>query len=260
MNKIDRRLEKIKLENRLGLMTHVVCGYPTLKESEEIVELMDKSGVDFIKMQIQFSDPLADGPTIMRACEMALEKGAKVKDAFEMAEELAQKVSAPLLFMAYYNNIFKFGVEKFIKKAKEVGISGLIVPDMPIEEEDEEHFIKFCDKYGIYHIHVLSPVSTEERIKKNSEVASGFLYCTARQGITGAKSELDPKVGEFLKRVKKYVKVPLAVGFGISKKEHMEVLKGNVEIAVVGSVILDIINQNKGYLKKIEKFLKGLRT
>lgn len=245
---------------QIKLMTHVVVGYPSLQETEDLVLMMDRIGVNFIELQIPFSDPLADGPTIMKACEASLEGGTKVRDTFALAEKLSGKISSPLLFMAYYNTVFKYGVEKFCKDAKEAGIAGLIVPDMPIEEEGREHFMKACEENNLYHIHVISPLSTDERLKKNAKVSTGFIYCTARQGITGARNELDPKIGEFLKRVKKYFNIEVAVGFGISKKGHLEQIKGHADIAVVGSAVLDIINLHpKDYLKKVENFLEGLK-
>ncbi len=260
MNKIDGKLKQLNNEKKLGLMTHVVLGYPSLDATEKLVKLMSASGVDLIELQIPFSDPLADGPTIMKACEVSLQNGTKVKDAFEIAKKLSQAIDTPLLFMAYYNTLFKYGVEKFCKDSKDAGISGLIVPDIPIEEETNESFMKYVTRHGLHHIRVLSPASTEERIKKNARVANGFVYFTSRQGITGAKSSLDPKLISNLNAVKKFIKTPLAVGFGISKKEHLKALEGHAELAVVGSAILDIINESKqDYLKKVEKFLKDLR-
>lgn len=260
MNKIDQQLEKIKNEKRMGLMTHVVVGYPSMDETEKLVELMANTGVDMVEMQIPFSDPLADGPTIMKTCEMSLENGAKVKDAFVLAKKLSQKVSIPLLFMAYFNNVFKYGTRKFCLDAKEAGISGLIVPDMPLEEEDKEHFIKYCKEFDLHHIRVISPASTYERLRKNSKVANGFVYATARQGITGAKSSLDSQLVSFLKKVKSEFKVPVAVGFGISKKEHINALKDYADVAIVGSALIDIINSSRqNYLKSVELFLKELQ-
>lgn len=261
MNKINQQVEEIKKDRRFGLMTHVVVGYPSLEETLELVKLMDKIGVDFVELQIPFSDPLADGPTIMKASEKALEDGVRVKDAFEIVRKLSKEVSMPLLFMAYYNNVFKYGVEKFCKDAKGAGISGLIVPDVPIEEEGTEHFMQSCEENNLLHIHVISPASTDARLKKNAEVSQGFVYCTARQGITGAKDELDPKVGDFLRRVRQFFKIPIAVGFGISKREHLKQFGTNADIAIVGSAIIDIINQSKGnYLKEVERFLKELKS
>ena len=259
MNLIDKQVEKIKKEKRMGLMTHVVVGYPSIDATEKLVKLMEKSGVDFIELQIPFSDPLADGPTIMKASEKALENGTKVKDAFDLARKLSKHIKIPLLFMAYFNTLFKYGVEKFCKDAKECGVAGLIVPDMPLEEESEEHFIKYANKYGLYHIRVISPASTDERLKKNSKVASGFVYATARQGITGARNSLDPNLISFLKRVRENFKVPVAVGFGISKKEHIDALKGYADIAILGSILIDVINNGgQTAMKDVEYFLRGI--
>lgn len=245
MNKIDLRLKELKKEKRLGLMTHVVVGYPSLSKTISIVKLMEEAGVDFVELQIPFSDPLADGPTIMKACEESLSNGTRVKDAFNIAQTLSKQVSTSLLFMAYYNTVFKYGTEKFCKEAKRVGVSGLIVPDIPIEEENCENFMKYCYKYGLKYIRVISPVSNVDRLKKNAKVASGFVYFTARQGTTGAKDELDQNLIANLKKVKKHFSVPIAVGFGISKKEHLQALKPYADIAVVGSAIINVINKSK---------------
>lgn len=245
MNKIDKQIKKIKKEKRLGLMTHVVVGYPSLEKTISLVKLMDKAGVDFVELQIPFSDPLADGSTIMKACEESLLSGTKVKDAFSIAQKLSEEISIPLLFMAYYNTVFKYGTEKFCKDAEQVGISGLIVPDMPIEEEKCEHFMKYCHKYQLKHIQIISPASTNERLVKNSKIANGFVYFTARQGITGVKEALDPNITTNLKKIKKYFSVPIAVGFGISKKEHLQTLSRYADIAVVGSAIINVINKSQ---------------
>lgn len=246
---------------KVSLMTHVVVGYPSLKETEELVLLMDKVGIDYIEMQIPFSDPLADGPTIMRACEKSLENGTKVSDAFDLAKKLSSKVTTPLLFMAYFNTIFNYGISKFCIEAKNAGISGLIVPDVPIEEEEGKEFNRACAENNLFNIKVLSPASTETRIKLNSKVGTGFVYCTARQGITGAEKGFDSKVINYLKTVKKHFNIPIALGFGISKHAHIKQMEGLADMAVVGSAILDIINAHpKAYTKKVEEFLKEIRS
>lgn len=261
MNNIDKKLEEILLRKKIGLMTHVVVGYPTLDETVTIVKAMAESGVDFVELQIPFSDPLADGPTIMKACESSLANGTKVKDAFSIMKELSATVSIPLLFMSYYNTVFRYGVEKFCKDASAAGASGLIVPDMPIDEEDQEHFYQFAKQYNLHTIQVISPASTEERLLKNAHVANGFVYCTARQGTTGVKNELDPTLVAYLKKVKKFISTPLAVGFGISKREHIEALQGAADIAVIGSAIIDIVkkSEKKERQKEIKTFLNSLR-
>jgi tryptophan synthase alpha chain len=259
MQKLNKKLEQIKQDKRLGLMTHVVVGYPSLEDTIKLVKLMEKTGVDIVELQIPFSDPLADGPTIMMACEDALKKGVRVRDAFIIAKQLSKAVEVPLLFMAYYNTVFIYGVKEFCRDAKEAGIEGLIIPDMPLEEEDEEHFIEICKAYSLANIRVVSPSATEERLKKNAKVATGFVYATARQGITGAKDALDPSVVVFLKQVQKHFAIPVAVGFGISKKEHLQVVSNYANVAIVGSALIDVINKaGKHYAKPVSTFLERM--
>lgn len=248
--------------NDMKLMTHVIVGYPSLAATEHIVRVMDSLGVSYIEMQIPFSDPLADGPTIMKACEASLENGTKVRDAFVLAKKLSKEVKAKLFFMAYFNTVFTYGVEKFCRDAKAAGIAGLIVPDMPIEEESEEHFSKSCKKYELFNIRVLSPASTKDRIEKNAKVGTGLVYCTARQGITGVGKTLDPKVIDYLKLVKKTFSLPLAVGFGISEKKHIDVLRGIADIAVIGSALIDVINNSSKETieKNITAFIQKLHV
>ena len=259
MNLIDNQLNKIKKDKKMGLMTHVVVGYPSLEKTNSIVAAMEKAGADFVELQIPFSDPLADGPTIMKACERSLELGTKVADSFRVAEKLSKSCSIPLLFMAYFNILFVYGVEKFCRDAEKAGISGLIVPDMPIEEEENEHFLQFCKKYNVYNIPVISPSSTDDRLRKNAAVARGFVYATAPQGITDAKKGLDPKIELFLKRVKKYFSVPVAVGFGISSKERVDMIKKYADIVVVGSAIIDVINCSENHEEEaVKRFIHSL--
>ena len=241
MNKLNNKLQQIKKDKKIGLMAHVVIGYPSLEETISIVRAMADVGVDIVELQIPFSDPLADGPTIMKACEKSLEKGTKVKDAFVTMKQLSSEVSIPLLFMAYYNTVFVYGVEQFCRDAKDAGAIGLIVPDMPIDEENEEGFYAACKKYDLHAIHVISPASTDERIQKNAEVATGFIYATARQGTTDAQQGIDPQITSFLKRVKKYFTIPLAVGFGISNKERIHAIAEKADVAIIGSAVIDLL-------------------
>lgn len=257
MDKLKQKLREIKQNKRLGFMTHVVVGYPSLDKTVELVRLMAEEGVDIVELQIPFSDPLADGPTIMKACEASLRNGTKVSDAFDIVAKLSKEVKIPLLFMAYYNTVFRYGVEKFCRDAKKAGISGLIIPDVPLEEEKEEHFIAYCKKYDLANIRVVSPASTPLRLKRNAEVGTGFVYATARQGITGARKSLNLEIKNYLTRVKKHFDIPVAVGFGISKKEHLKVLAGYADIAIVGSAIIDVLNN--GGVEEVRRFIRRLK-
>lgn len=260
MNLIDEQIRKIKKEKRIGLMTHVVVGYPSLEATEEVVKAMVEASADFVELQIPFSDPLADGPTIMKASEEALRSGVKVKDSFELMRKLSSQLPIPLLFMGYYNIVFKYGTERFCRDAKRAGASGLIIPDIPLEEEREEHFIESVKKNDLYAIRVIAPASTDERLRKNAQAAQGFVYCMARQGITGAKKDLDSELVRYLERVRRVFDIPLAVGFGISKREHIQALEGHADMAVVGSAVIDVISRSKKNEigKNVKGFIKSL--
>lgn len=244
------------------IMTHIVAGYPSLKASEEIATIMAQNGVDFIEIQIPFSDPVADGPVIMAANESSLKAGTRVEDCFKLMKKLTGSLeSGPkFLFMSYFNILHSYGVEKFCKRAKEVGCYGLIVPDMPIEEEQNEKYLFSCKKHGLAPIQVISPLTPESRLKKIAEHSKGFVYCVSRYGTTGASSELNPKLQSYVRKVKKHIKLPLAVGFGISSKEHVEAVHKEAEIAVIGSKIINLIDAYPNNFSEIGKFIRNLRN
>lgn len=237
MNTLSERLALIKRGKRLGIMTHVVAGYPTIAESERIILAMERTGVDFIELQIPFSDPIADGPVIMEANDRALQKGTRVADCFRLAARVSRKISAPLLCMTYYNIIHHVGVSRFCERAHRAGLCALIVPDMPVDEESHEGLLAACRKHGLFFIPVLSPTSTDARMKMNA-VSQGLVYCTARAGTTGVRATLPAGLLVYLSRVRRAIRVPIAVGFGISDPSHLRALKGKVDIAVVGSALL----------------------
>jgi tryptophan synthase alpha subunit len=231
-------------------------------ENKKMIRLMARLGVDFIELQIPFSDPMADGPTIMRANTHALAGKARVQDAFLLMEELAKEINPPLLFMGYFNTVLHYGTKKFFQDAKKAGCGGVIFPDIPLEEEPRERFIEYAEKYHIEHIRVLSPASTAERIRRNAKVACGFVYFVGRKGTTGAQGTLDSALSLSLRELKKYIKIPIAVGFGISSGKHIEALRGKVEMAVIGSALLDVYDaaeRGRGF-QAVEAFLKPLIT
>ena len=261
MNKIDTQLEKIKERGTIGLMTHVVIGYPTLDATEKLVVALEKGGSDYVELQIPFSDPIADGPTIMAASDTALTNGVTTKLSLEIMKKASAKVSIPLLFMCYYNTIFHYGVENFCKAASASGASGLIVPDVPPEEERFEHLEEIASGHNLYVIRVLSPASSETRIKANAILAKGFMYCISKYGVTGTAG-LHPEVTTYLKRVRKIVNLPLAVGFGITGRSHIKSLEKTADIAVVGSAIIEKIKNagKKSIVLEVERYIKELTS
>ncbi|MBI2463379.1 tryptophan synthase subunit alpha [Candidatus Peregrinibacteria bacterium] len=242
-----------------NLMTHVVAGYPSMKNCEEIVMAMAKMGVAFIEIQIPFSDPIADGPTIMHANEQALLNGVTTEDCFKLIKRLKKEIDTPILIMTYFNIPFRYGLEKFCMKAQECQVYGLIIPDIPIDEEKYENYLGNCKKYGLHAIQIISLITPEKRLKRISKVASGFVYCVSTFGTTGEREQLNPDLGSYIKKVKKYIKTPLALGFGISSKDQVSMALKYADIAVVGSKIINILNSSKkDTINELKIFLKNL--
>lgn len=239
MNAIEKKVGELVSSKQTGLMTHIVVGNPSLEASKQLVRTMAQAGADFIELQIPFSDPIADGGTMMKANQVSLDNGTTVADCFQAMRELSAEVDTPLLFMGYYNIVYQYGVDDFCRDAAAAGASGLLFPDMPLDEEEGEQFFSAAEKYDLLAIRFISPASTDERIEKNVNGARGFLYCFSRYGVTGAQSEVDPRLPEYLSQVKILTDLPLAVGFGISQRSHVEGIAKQAQIAVVGSAMLN---------------------
>ena len=242
---IDMQHKKIRQEKRMGLMTHVVIGYPNIKDTRALIKMMAKEGVDFIELQIPFSDPLGDGPTIHEANTKALTAGVHVKDAFALIKTLREEdhIEIPLLFMTYLNIPFTYGLEKFCKDAKRVGINGFIIPDYNLELEKIDHFDRLTKKYNQVLIRFVSLESNSLRMKSISHQAEGFIYCFSTQGITGVRAKFNEYLTKHLKKVRRYFSLPLAVGFGISSAGHIHSLKGSADIIVVGSSMIQAFEE-----------------
>lgn len=246
-----------------ALMTHVVAGFPSIPESEQIVEMMDAAGADVVELQIPFSDPVADGPTMMRCNELSLKRGFQVSDAFSMASRLSKNVSAKLLFMTYFNIVYKKGVAEFCEEAKKSEMSGLIIPDMPIEEEPGEHLLRACQKNDLCWIPVVSPITPEERIKRLSEYGNGFWYVVSRTGVTGTQDNFSRSAEEQISCIRKYSNLPISLAFGVSKKEHVQEIGKTADMAVIGSAVQNIfLQQEQEFSKNLSQanhFLESLR-
>ncbi len=230
-----------------ALMTHVVAGYPSVRESGEIVRAMADNGAALIELQIPFSDPIADGPTIMAANEEALARGVSVKECLRLAERLCSTVSVPLLFMTYFNILYRYnrgarGVATFCRDAAQAGVQGLIVPDVPPEEEHVEHYWQESRSQGVLPVPIVSPTTGDERLRKLAAVArDGFVYCVSTTGTTGARAALPAGLARYTGRVRRAFSLPIAVGFGISSPAQVKALSGTADIAIVGSAMIDRI-------------------
>jgi len=239
-----------------ALIPYITVGYPSVETTLKAVPLLASSGCDIVELGIPFSDPLADGATIQRASYKALRQGVTPKVCFEVAQELRQQVEIPLVFMTYYNPVLKFGLEQFCSKCAEVGIDGLIIPDLPPEEGQELE--QSTRRHRLDLIYLLSPASTEERIKLVAGRSSGFIYLVSLTGVTGARNKLPEELENFVARVRERTEKPLCVGFGVSTPEQARRIAKVADGVIVGSRIIQLLDEDKS-LKNVCSFIKGLR-
>jgi len=237
------------------LMTHLVLGYPSFEVNRQVVRQMAAAGVELIELQIPFSEPVADGPVIARACQGSIAQGPTVEECLAFAAEMAATHAIPFLFMTYYNILFKYGVERFFQEAQRIGIKGFIVPDLPIEEGAE--FFRATRRVGIDPIQIFAPTSTEARMHELEGFADGFIYCVARRGVTGAATSFGPEFDAYLARCRAATDLPLAVGFGIRGREDVDRLRGAADVAVIGSETIRIVEERGP--EAVGPFLAGLR-
>ena len=248
---IKNRLEK----KDILLMTHIVAGYPNFDNSYKIIESMVKAGVDLMELQIPFSEPIADGPVILNANQIALQNGATVQKCFELAKKVSNDFDIPFLFMSYCNIIYKYGISEFVKKSAEYNLKGMIIPDLPHEEGQE--YLSAMNENNLEPIFLFSPTTPLERMKEIATHAKGFIYCVARKGVTGLNTNFSKNLDKYLSDCKKATNLPLALGFGVKEKKDIDFLKGKVEIAIIGTETIRLID-NKG-INAVEKFIKNLR-
>lgn len=240
MNRIDQRFELLRQQGKKALISFITAGDAGLDTTERLVLELERAGADIIELGIPFSDPIAEGPVIQRASVRALENGTRLRDVFDMVKRLREKTDIPLVMMMYLNSIFGFGTERFFALCKETGIDGVIVPDLPYEERDEIQGA--ADRYGVYPIRLVAPTS-HERIAMITEGSKGFLYCVSSTGVTGVRKEYTTDFDEFFGAIKRYAKVPCAVGFGISGPQQAEEMKQYCDGVIVGSAIVRIVEQ-----------------
>lgn len=224
------------------LMTHMVMGYPSFEVCFDIVKQMVEAGVDLMELQIPFSEPMADGPVILKANQKALQNGTTVQKCLEFAEIVSKAFPIPFLFMTYANIPFQYGMEKFAAKMAALNMRGAIIPDLPPEEG--EGYLKAMKQNNLDPIFIFSPETGDERLSYLSALASGFVYCTARKGVTGKKTSFSEDLSAYLSRCRKATSLPLAVGFGVREKADVEFLKGKADIAVIGSETIRVVKQD----------------
>lgn len=238
---LEQTLRNKRQEKDILLMTHIVLGYPSFETNRKVIAQMVENGVDCIEMQIPFSEPMADGPVILKANQDSLAGGTTVKECMAFGAEMAKTYDIPFLFMTYYNIVYKYGEEQFFKDCKHVNIQGLIVPDL--SPEMGEDFFKLAKTHQVAPILIYTPTSTDKRMATLNNAADGFIYCAARRGVTGNKSSFDEDFETYLARCKAATTLPMAVGFGIQDKNDVATLKGKADIAVIGSQTIRLVDE-----------------
>ena len=243
MNMTANPLDIMLSEKRPLFMAHMIAGYPTMPESEKIAAALVKGGADIIELQIPFSDPMADGPTIAVACEEALKGGATVASSLELLKKISS-LGKPIAVMTYINPPFRYGLEKFVAAIKDAGASALIVPDCPFDAEEGRELLAACKENNVYLIPVVSPGVPKERLERLAKDSHGFVYCTSRQGITGATGTFVQELFDFVAELKKIFKLPIAVGFGVKSRSDVETLGKHADIVIAGSVFVGVITSS----------------
>lgn len=257
MNRIEEKFRQLKEKQEKALITYVMCGDPSPKKTEELIFTIEKNGGDLIELGIPYSDPLADGPVIESAGVRSLANHFKLKDAFQIAENVRKKSQIPLIFMCYYNTVFGYGRDRFLAECQRVGIDGLIVPDLPMEEREE--IAPYLEGTGMVLI-PLAAVTSHDRIQKITETAKGFVYCVSSLGVTGVRTQFHQGVNAFLEETKKVSPVPVCVGFGIGKKEDVERFCPYVDGVIVGSALVKRFYESGYQLEETAELVRELKS
>ena len=259
MSQLATFIEAKRQNKPILSMTHVVYGYPSVEESLSWMEKLMEEGVDFIEVQFPFSDPVADGPSIVAACHKALEQKLDVDTCLSQLGKLAKRFpDSRIVLMSYLNPMYRFGLDKLAQRAAEENILGLILPDLPIEQAST--YQSACKTNNIDPVWLVTPVTPPDRLAMLASQASGFLYCVARSGVTGHSSHegkaKQTSLDDYLAQIKQHASAPMGVGFGIRERAQIEQLTGKADIAIIGSALLDAYNQ--GGQKAGIKLIKDL--
>lgn len=259
MNRIEERMKQCRAKNEKAFITYITAGLPDLATTKEILKAQERGGCDVVELGVPFSDPVADGPVIQEASYRAICGGVNLQKIFTMTEELrAEGVELPLVYMMYYNTILHYGVEAFVKRCNAVGVDGLIIPDLPLEEQEElQQYLKKSDTTIL--IQLVSPVSGD-RIPKILDGAKGFVYCVSSMGVTGQGDGFHKEVKSYLKKVKDTTELPVMMGFGIKAAEDVAPLKEYVDGAIVGSYLIQLMEQSHYAPEVAEQYCRTFRT
>ena len=256
---LETQLKKGSSSDPVRIVPFLTVGFPDVEATLELVPVLEQAGAAVIELGVPFSDPLGEGPTIQKSSFHALNQGVTLAQCLEVAAELRRRgIHVPLVLMGYYNPFLAFGLEAVAAAAQKSGVDGFIIPDLPVDEIGP--MLEACQRHEIALIPLLAPTSTDERIKEACASARGFIYCVGLLGVTGARSEPSPEAATLVQRVRKSTELPLTVGFGISRKEHIDALADIVDAVAVGSALVDVIaDASPGdRITEVKAFMEGL--
>lgn len=260
MNRIEQTLEAHKLKGQTSkkiLSIYFTAGYPDLEDTVEVIKRLENSGVGMIEIGLPFSDPLADGPTIQASSTEALKNGMTTEKLFEQLTGIREEVKIPLLIMGYFNPMLQYGIEAFCKKCSEIGIDGLIIPDLPVDVFQNEYSPIF-EKYGLFNVFLITPQTSDERIHYIDNISKGFIYMVSSASTTGAKNSFDKNQLHYFQRINDMnLKTPRVIGFGISNNQTFVQATSYASGAIIGSAFVKFLKQND--LDQIPEFIRNIQ-
>jgi tryptophan synthase alpha chain len=259
-SRIARTFERLRATKQPGLVTYTTAGDPDLPRAAMILKALDRGGADILEVGVPFSDPLADGPVIQRATERALAAGGSLRASLALVAETRRDIAAPIVIFSYANPLLRMGLERFAREAAAAGVDGVLALDLPIEEA--EAFRRHLTDAGLDTIFLLSPTTTEARIRRAAELGSGFLYGISRLGVTGARDTVAAGAESMVTRIRAHTALPIALGFGISRPEHVRDVCGYADAAVVGSALVSLIAREQDstlLADRVEAYVRWLK-
>jgi tryptophan synthase alpha chain len=260
MTRIGKLFEDLKRDGRKGLLAYLTAGDPSPARTPELVEALVRGGADLVELGVPFSDPIADGPVIQRAGERALKAGTTLHKVLEIASEIRKRSEVPLLLFTYLNPVVRYGLDRLAKDAAECGIDGCLLTDASVEEAHE--YVDAMHKHGLDTVFLAAPTSTERRLKLVAKYSTGFVYLVSRTGVTGEQVSLSTAVAPLVRAMRAVTDLPLAVGFGVSRPEHVAELATQVDAVVVGSALVRVIEQHldsPDLAQELEAFVRQLK-
>jgi len=260
MTRIGRMFDCLKRDGRKGLIAYITAGDPSPDRTPALVEALERGGADLVELGVPFSDPIADGPVIQRAGERAIKAGTSLKTVLSIAAQIRERSEIPLLLFTYLNPVIRYGLDRLARDASASGIDGCLLTDASVEEAAD--YVAAMHRHGLDTVFLAAPTSTERRLKLVAQYSTGFVYLVSRAGVTGERDSLSDAVAPLIRAVRAVTDLPLAVGFGISKPEHVAELGRQVEAVVVGSALVRLIERNldnRSLEIQLESFVRELK-